>query len=291
MSSRFDAYCRQREDVARSASLASLKTVAQDTAGAALISIGNAWTRGLFDGDFYRSASTYADHLPSVGLFVARSLSGELVAGHPLLEGADETSRHLIHEGLSRVDADAVLGSLGAVGAPDVVFSVWHPEMIALRQHAGRDRHPTQVVITSSADLPYDKCLLFQEPELKVIIVTTTHMTQPLVARLRDRPWIDVLDAGEPLSLFSALVQLRARGLRVISAVGGRRTAGALLHGGLVTDLYVTTLTRNDESEVPCYDGPPLLRRRLLAKSGCDGSPRVCFEHLVRPSVFALRGN
>jgi riboflavin biosynthesis pyrimidine reductase len=287
-SSRFHAYCRRKEDDAVSAQLTSLTTVAQDTAGADLIPIGSDWTRGLFDGEFYRSARTYGDQLPSVSLFVGRSRRGHLLAGHELLRGGGETSLHLIHEGLSRVDADAVLASVGAANGSDAIFSVWHPELVALRGEAGHGRHPVQVVLTSSGELPYDDCLLFQEPSLKVVVVTTSIVAASLEERLQNRPWIEVLDAGEPLSLFSALLQLRARGLRVISAVGGRRTASALLRGGLVTDLYVTKPPYDHgDGEGQFYDGPPLLRRRLLAKTGCDGDEGVCFEHLVRPSVFA----
>lgn len=284
----FDDYCRRKEETALSARITGLMTVAQDTAGADLITIGSGWTRDLFDGEFYRSASTYADQLPAVSLFVGRSGSGHLLAGHQLLHGCGDTSLHLIHEGLSRVDADAVLGSIGAVSRQDDVFSVWHPELVALRHDVGHDRHPAQVIVTASGSLPFEECLLFHEPTLRVIVVTTTSVAPLLQQQLKDQPWIEILDAGEPLSLFTALVRLREKGLRVISAVGGQRTASALLRGGLVTDLYVTTPPGDRGSAVgPLYDGPPLLRRRLVAKASRHGDERVCFEHLVRPSVFS----
>lgn len=289
-SSRFREYCERKEAAALSAVLTSLTTVAQDTAGADLIPIGSDWTRGLFDGEFYRSGRSYGDQLPALSLFVGRSRSGHLVAGRELLRRVGETSRHLIHEGLSRVDADAVLGSISATSDRDIVFSVWHPELVALRRTLGLNRHPAQVIVTSSGELPYDDCLLFQESTLRVIVVTTSGVAPALSDRLRDRPWVEVIDAGEPLSLLTTLLQLRARGLRVISAVGGSRTTSALLRGSLVTDLYVIkTPDAFDPANDQFYAGPPFLRRRLLAKAGCDSNDDICFEHLVRPSVFAAR--
>jgi riboflavin biosynthesis pyrimidine reductase len=286
--SRFDEYCRGKEDAASRATLTRLRTVAQDTVGADVVPVGTAWTRECFDGNFFRCGGPVGTDLPSLSLVVGRSAAGLITTGDPMVRGAGDTTRHLIHEGLSRIDVDAVLASVGAAGGPDVIFSVWHPELVAARTAAGRYRHPVQVVVTSSGVIPFAHCVMFEEPTLKVIVVTRSSVAPELRDQLRERPWVEVMDAGEPLSLFSALRQLRARGIRTISAVGGQRTADALLREGLVTDLYVTRQLGGEPLvDGRLYEGPPLLRRRLLAKAGGDAEAGVCFEHLVRPSIFA----
>ena len=272
----FQAYCRHKEEAALSAPLGGLTTIAEESGGADLLSFGNAWTRRLFDGDFHRSAGPASPELPSVSLIVTE-------------EGLPGTTvPHLLHEGLTRVDADAVLGGIGAAESGDRICSVWHPELVKLRAERGLPRHPVQVLVTNSCDVPFDRCLLFHEPSLQVIVVTRTSLVRAARARLRECPWVEVIGAGEPLDLRAALTQLRDRGMAVVSAVGGRRIATSLLDAGLVTDLYVTVREpASAASALAFYNGPPLVRRRLLSKAGRGSEGAVRFEHLVPPSVYA----
>jgi len=272
----FRDYCRHKEEAALSASLAGLTTIAEESGGADLLSFGNPWTRRLFDGDFHRSAGPASPELPSVSLIVTEEgLLGTTVP-------------HLLHEGLTRVDADAVLGGIGAPGSGDQICSVWHPELVKLRSERGLPRHPAQVLVTNTCDVAFDRCLLFHEPSLQVIVVTRTSLAATARARLREYPWVEVIGAGDPLDLRAALTQLRDRGMAVVSAVGGRRIATSLLDAGLVTDLYVTVREpASAASALSFYNGPPLVRRRLLSKAGRGPEGAVRFEHLVRPSVYA----
>lgn len=272
----FQAYCRHKEEAALSAPLGGLTTIAEESGGADLLSFGNAWTRRLFDGDFHRSAGPASPELPSVSLIVTE-------------EGLPGTTvPHLLHEGLTRVDADAVLGGIGAAESGDRICSVWHPELVKLRAERGLPRHPVQVLVTNSCDVPFDRCLLFHEPSLQVIVVTRTSLVRAARARLRECPWVEVIGAGEPLDLRAALTRLRDRGVAVVSAVGGRRVATSLLDAGLVTDLYVTVREpASAASALAFYNGPPLVRRRLLSKAGRGSEGAVRFEHLVPPSVYA----
>ena len=272
----FQAYCRHKEEAALSAPLGGLTTIAEESGGADLLSFGNAWTRRLFDGDFHRSAGPASPELPSVSLIVTE-------------EGLPGTTvPHLLHEGLTRVDADAVLGGIGAAESGDRICSVWHPELVKLRAERGLPRHPVQVLVTNSCDVPFDRCLLFHEPSLQVIVVTRTSLVRAARARLRECPWVEVIGAGEPLDLRAALTRLRDRGVAVVSAVGGRRIATSLLDAGLVTDLYVTVREpASAASALAFYNGPPLVRRRLLSKAGRGSEGAVRFEHLVPPSVYA----
>lgn len=274
------------------AALRPMATAASDTAGAELLSVGTDWTRRLFDGAFYRSASAGWPALPAISLAVGVSESGDIVAGTPSPYAGGVTTRHLIHEGLTRVEADAVLSCVTSLRGPDAVSSVWHPEFVEMRRARGLSRHPVQVIVTSSGDLP-DESLVFADPALRVIIVTRSSVAHWLGARFRARPWVQVLDVGEPLSLFVALTRLKALGIGVVAAVGGRRTAAALLRDGLVSDLHVVGAQGAPPERLARLCDPMPPRRRLLSKAVGDDRPGVCFEHLVRPSTFAaasLRG-
>jgi|SRR5688572_831472 len=276
----FQDYCRRKQEEAVAAPLVGFTTLAEEARGADLLSFGNAWTRRLFDGDFHRSAGPASPELPSVSLVVTEVQPGAAAFG--------STVPHLLHEGLTRVDADAVLGGMGAASTGNRICSVWHPELVRLRADRGLPRHPVQVLVTNSCEVPFDRCLLFHEPSVPVIVVTRRSMVTTARARLRESPWVEVLGAGDPLDLRSALTQLRDRGIAVISAVGGQRIATSLLDAGLVTDLYVTVREpASAASALLFYNGPPLLRRRLLSKAGRGQEGAVRFEHLVPPSVYA----
>ena len=80
-----------------------------------------------------------------------------------------------------------------------------------------------------------------------------------------------MVDAGERVSLPAAMRYLRERGLRVISAIGGRRTATALLRDGWISEIHLTTSPiEAGEPNTPFYEGPPLNLSRVLLK-GAQG--------------------
>jgi len=51
----FERYVNRKEELAAAARLSGFYTAADEMPGPGLVSIGNDWTRRLFDGDFYRS--------------------------------------------------------------------------------------------------------------------------------------------------------------------------------------------------------------------------------------------
>jgi len=280
-SSRFTEYCRRREKEAVAAHIPGYRTIA-DAPDEEMVALGNEWSRRLFDGRFYRSPPAADSGVPSVSLVFVQSRNGNTVADNPSLLGGGETDKHLIYEGLSRVDADAVLSGATTARAKNLVFSVWHPELVALRRARGHDRHPAQIVVTARSNLPLDEGLMFVEPSLRTFLVAPTAARARLRASLRGRPWVHVVDAGEPLSLAGALRELHAHGIRVVSAVGGPRTATTLLREGLVRDVYLTTSAIDaGEPGTPFYGGPSLSTRRVLEKAGKDEEAGVRFEHLV----------
>lgn len=281
MTARFDAYCRRKEAAALSANIPGYTTAEQKTVPA-LVPIGSDWSRALFDGDFFRGAQSARHDVPNTSLVFVQSRNHNTVAPDPSVLGGGDTDLHLVYEGLSRIDADAVMAGASTARARELVFSVWHPELVALRLARGCRRHPAQVVLTDRGDLRFDDGLMFQEPELPVFIVTKSSVAAQLRSRLGMRPWIEIVDSGEPVSLTRGLRVLHARGIEVLSCVGGARTATALLNERLVTDVYLTTSAIDaGEPNTPYYYGPPLPLDRVLMKHGQGGETGVTFEHLL----------
>ena len=277
---RFGAYAARKGSLAARAVIPGYTTVCE-CAPLDLIRIGGVWTERVFDGPFYRSPPARPD-APAVSLVFVQSKDGNTVAPDPSTLGGGETDAHLIYEGLSRVDADAVLAGAATARGEEMVFSVWHPELVRLRLERGRTRHPAQVIVTGKGELAIERALIFQVPELPVYLITRSRTVMDLRDRVRSRPWITVIDGGEPISLTRALGELHARGLEVVSAIGGRRTATALLNERLVSDIYLTTSPREGgEPDTPFYDGPPLSTRTIVEKAGLGPEEGVRFEHLV----------
>ena len=278
---RFETYCQHRETEALTARLSGFYTIDDRSACRRLVAIGNAWSRRYFDGDFYRAAVPDASR-PLVNLVFVESRDGHTVADDPSALGGGDTDKHLIYEGLSRVDADAVMAGAATAQSENMVFSIWHPALVALRRSRGHRRHPAQIVVTSSGRLPIERGLMFEEPSLPVYLITSSKVVPGLRARVRNRPWVDVVDAGERVSLRDAMCSLRQRGIENISAIGGRSTATALLLDGLVSDIYLTTSPiEAGEPHTPFYEGPPLNLTPVVHKAGRGAEGGVRFAHYL----------
>jgi riboflavin biosynthesis pyrimidine reductase len=284
---RFEEYCARKTRESLEADIGGFETIQDDSSAFVLSGVGNAWTRRMFDGTFYVSATPATPGpavTPRVNLVIVQSLEGNTEAPDPSILGGGETDKHLIYEGLSRVEVDAVLVGAKTANEKELVFSVWHPEIVSLRQDRGRSRHPIQVVVTERADLPLETALLYTTPSIAVVVITGTSGATALAHRVRGRPWIGVVDAGQPLSIRRGLQELSNLGVRAVSAIGGRRTATSLLREGLVSDLYVTTSSiRAGTPGTPFYEGPPLRLDLVLEKRGRSREAGVRFHHwLVR---------
>jgi riboflavin biosynthesis pyrimidine reductase len=281
MTLRFLDYCRARERAATAAVLPPYRTITVDLHLGHFHAIGNAWSRALFDGDFYR-ASRKVD-IPVTNLVFVESRDGNTGADDPSTLGGGDTDKHLIYEGLSRVDADAVLAGATTARSEEMVFSVWHPELVKLRLERGHRRHPAQVVVISRSSLHFETALMFQEPELPVFLVTTSDAATSLRLQVATRPWIAVIDGGQPLSMRTTLRELKARGIETVSAIGGRRTARQLLRERLVHDLYLTTSAKSaGEPNTPLLESP-LKAPAIVVKEGTGTEQGVRFVH------YALR--
>ena len=281
MTDRFEAYSRRKEQAASAAEIPGY-TTAEVSNSNDLVALENPWSKALFDGAFYRSARPAGDGLPITSLVFVQSRDGNTVAADPSTLGGGDTDLHLVYEGLSRVDADAVLAGAATARSKEIVFSIWHPKLVALRLQRGRARHPAQVVVTDVGELRFEDGLMFQEPSLRVFVITKTSAVNAIHNRLVGKPWIEVIDAGEPVSFARALRQLRSRGIEVVSCIGGSRTAGGLLDEHLVKDIYLTTSAIDAGTPgTPYHAGRRPAVDRVLLKEGRGKEAGVRFEHLI----------
>jgi 5-amino-6-(5-phosphoribosylamino)uracil reductase len=247
-----------------------------------MIAIGSPWTEHLFDGPFY--LSTLPQRRPACHLVFVQSLDGNTGARNPQTLGGGETDKHVVYEGLTRVAADGVLAGSSTVRGGSVIFSVWHPELVRLRHALGRPRHPVQIIATRRG-IPIDRELLYNIPELRLVLLTSPSGIAAMRDALAERPWITpiVIDTGYTLN--DAFEQLRVMGVERISAVGGRGLATELIDAGLVQDLYLTTSPiTGGEPGTPMYSRP-LDLRMVVRKRGTLHETGVVFEHSLLPST------
>jgi riboflavin biosynthesis pyrimidine reductase len=276
----FDAFVARRTAEARDAAIDRFTTDADR--GGPLIPIGNEWSRRMFDGAFYMSRAPGAE-LPVASLIFVRSREGNTVAKDPAALGGGEADKHLVYEGLSRVAADAVLGGAGTVRGGDLVLSVWRPELVALRASLDLPRHPIQIVATiRGLDLTHG--LMFNAPQLRVIIITVPHGAEAMRGALAARPWISLLTMERPGDLVGAFKRLRERGVERLSCIGGRTLAEELIDACLVQDLYLTTTPKSGgEPGTPFYS-KPLDTQEIVRKRGTGADEGVVFQHFVLPA-------
>src|SRR4051812_33119210 len=207
---RFDEYELHKTAEANAAEIAPLVTE-RDEAADSLLAIGNAWSRAMFGGLFYLSNPPSAD-LPATNLVFVQSRNGNTVTSDPSSFGGGEADKHLIYEGLSRVAADAVLAGSRSISAGRVVFSVWRRELVALRAAMALPRHPAPIVATlHGVDL--ESGLLFNTPELRVIILTAARGAAAMRHALKARPWIEPVVRDDANDMRSAFEELRRHGI------------------------------------------------------------------------------
>jgi hypothetical protein len=122
MSERFDAYCRRREQAALAATIPGYIT-RDDTEPADADSARE--THGRARSLTARSTGARLQRLTGRRSPVwcsFQSRDGNTGAADPSTLGGGNTDLHLIYEGLSRVDADAVMAGAATVRAKDIVL-------------------------------------------------------------------------------------------------------------------------------------------------------------------------
>jgi riboflavin biosynthesis pyrimidine reductase len=275
----FDA--RKTREAAEAA-IHPLTTLEVGRVAAGLHGIGNDWTRRLYDGDFHLYEPPGAR--PALSLVFVQSRDGNTGARNPADLGGGPTDAHLIYEGLSRAAADGVLAGAATAAGRQVFFSVWHPELVSLRQTLRLPRHPAQIVLSQKGRIDADRTLLFNVPAVPVFVLAGELCRDRCRDQLARRPWVTVIpmDSREPGGLEAALVRLRREhGIHRISAVGGRTAATSLIDAGLVQDLCLTTAARaGGEPNTPYYIGEhrPALEL-IVRKAARETAEPIVFEH------------
>ncbi len=275
---RFQQFVARKTRLATTASLPPYRTEL-DAPDANKLIVGNAWTKRLFDGPFYLSPASTPVR-PACSLVFVQSSDGNTSAADPGVLGGGETDTHLVYEGLSRVAADAVLAGAQTVRGSDVMFSVWHPQLVDLRMSLELSRHPAQIVATLRG-LELADTMLFNLPAVHVLLLTVPSAAEQMSQAIKVRPWITPLLMEGPGDVQGTFERLRSLGIARISCVGGRTLAGHLLDAGLVDDVYLTT-GRNTGGE----PGTPLSSaswrgRTVVRKVGTGVEHGVIFEHLL----------
>jgi len=272
----FERFAERKTREAIDATIAPLTTeIDRHPSDAAII--GNEWTRSLFDGPFYLSPPR-DDAFPSTSLVFVQSKNGSTGAKNPASLGGGNADAHLIYEGLSRIAADGVLAGAETIRGGNLVLSVWHPELVKLRASLGLPRHPVQIVATLRG-LNFDG-LIFNVPEIPIMLLTVRGCTDLMGTALADRPWITPIVMPTSGDLPWAMRQIRQHGITRVSCIGGRSIAGQLLDAGLVSDVYLTTSAKDGgEPDTPLYR-KPTGGEVVVRKHGTGEDRGVVFEHL-----------
>ena len=275
----FDEFAAQKVLEAATANIGRLTTVFDSRDTSRVRGIGNAWSRLHYGGDFSLVCPDQTQ--TAVSLVFIQTKDGNTGGPNPGGFGGGATDKHLIYEGLSRVAADAVLGGAGSVHR-HAFFSVWRPELVALRTSLGLPRHPVQIVVSKRGSVDLD-ALLFNVPDVPVVLIAGDECVGRHGPALRARPWMRTIfwDSDDLRPVFERLRM--EEGIQRISAIGGRSTATKLVDAGLIQDLYLTTTSRDaGEPGTPWYCGahsPPMTA--ITSKEWSENGSRVAFDHLV----------
>ena len=275
----FHEFAARKSREAATANIERLSTLFDWRDDSRVQGIGNAWSRLHYGGEFglvHPGRSRTA-----VSLVFVQTKDGNTGGSNPGAFGGGATDQHLLYEGLSRVAADAVLAGTGSVHR-NAFFSVWHPDLVALRASLGLPRHPAQIVVSKRGSLDFD-ALLFNLPDARVVLIAGDECAARHQSALRARPWLRLLHlSGDDLDL--AFERLRTEeGMRRISAIGGRLTATQLVDAGLAQDIYLTTTSlEGGDPGTPWYSGtvPPRLTA-VTSKQWGESGARVVFGHFL----------
>lgn len=280
MREEWKAFQSRQRNAARRAHIPGFRTVEDRSSRFDLTSTGNQWTFRLYDGPFYFQPPRRRSS-PVIGAVFVQSRDGNTVAENPQTLGGGSTDEHLIFNGLSRVAADAVLAGAKTVLGSQRVFSLWHPQLVALRKKLGKPRHPVQMIATSSGSLNIERELIFNVPSIPVAILTSFAGASKLDPSIKSRPWIHLFAGATWQERLDAAAN--QMGLHQISLIGGPTLAASLLKDELLTEIYLTTGTvTGGKAGTPWYGSihPPQMDL-VLRKEGLEQDHGVRFEHFL----------
>jgi riboflavin biosynthesis pyrimidine reductase len=291
----FAAFAERKTREADAAELSPLETVQAPGRQAGhppdFTEIGNSWSRRFYDGGFALPAIP-ADR-PALSLVFVQSRDGNTGGPDPSRLGGGDIDKHLIYEGLSRVAADAVLSGAATAAPSDTFLSVWRRELVELRVSLGLPRHPAQIVVSNDGHLDVAGGLLFNVPDVRVILIAGPECRTRVTPLMAERPWISLVPI-ENMEWLMPLARLRQQlGINRVSAIGGRRTATSLLDAGVVADICLTTTgVTGGEPDTPFYTGSRLPTLELIVRKQSRAKTHpILFEHLAVRTALPTVGN
>jgi len=277
---RFAAFAERKSREADAASISALETAQAGPGWAGGAEIGNDWSRRLYDGGF--ALPPIPGGRPSVSVIFVQSRDGNTGGREPARLGGGDVDKHLIYEGLSRVGADAVMSGATTASGQDTFFSVWRRELVELRASLGLPRHPTQIIASQDGHLDVEGTLLFNVPDVPVIVLAGPGCRERCAESLAARRWVAMIPIDDA-DWRGALARVRQdRGITRISAIGGRQTATSMIDAGVVQDVCLTTTgVTGGEADTPFYTGlkPPTLE--LVVRKQSKAENPILFEHLA----------
>jgi riboflavin-specific deaminase-like protein len=173
----------------------------------------------------------------------------------------DDGDRAMFH-GL-REQADAVLTGTGTLRTERYGRILGREERRRRRVERGIPAEPLACIVSRSGDVPTD-IPLFAEPEARVVVFVPTEIDTSACAAHIDVVQIDV---GE-LTQTTVLRRLHADyGVRALLCEGGPTLFGALLHEGVVDELFLTLAPKLAGGGVgpTITSGPELADPRVLS--------------------------
>src|SRR5581483_11368369 len=128
-------------------------------------------------------------------------------------------------------------------------------------------------IVASKSVMNLDETLLFNVPELKIVLLTPESTARQMAPAVATRPWIRVVTMQSADDLRRAFAQLRREQIARVSCIGGRTLARMLLDTALVDDLYLTTGAQpGGQPDTPLHAGP--WRRPVIVRKHGTGVER-----------------
>jgi riboflavin-specific deaminase-like protein len=171
---------------------------------------------------------------------LAISLDGRISTADRALHGfGGAEDRDLMEELRSR--ADAVMIGAATVRDENPRLRVCSPQWLEARWLAGRSRQPRAIVVSRSLDFPWHERELFQNSEIRPLVITHPEHPDSVLCDLRtvaDLILVPTTDQGVDLPL--AMEELSGLGIDQLLLEGGGELNFAMLSAGLVDEFHLT---------------------------------------------------